>query len=91
MFTEIIMARYGWDTIKTPAAKSNWWDAFWSRPNAYVVGVKTGLEKAFVCVRQAADDEGSKMASPVGRSILHATLKAVWKRWTTSREAQSDE
>lgn len=93
MLAELVMARCGWDAVwflaargPTPAPGERWWH--FMRKGACLVGTWTGPDGDLLCVRPCATvAEAEANLSPPGRSVLDATLRALWLRWRASSQS----
>lgn len=73
----------------------NWSDVWYAHPGdirsnfrkrggCFFVGVWTGPQRDLICVRRADTNQAAeRFLSPSGRTILDATIKAVWKKMTS--------
>lgn len=93
MLAEFIMARCGWDAIwflaadgDPPAPGARWW--YFLRQGACLVGTWTGPDGDLLCVRPCTTSTEAELnLAPPGRTILDATLRSLWRRWTAQSVA----
>jgi hypothetical protein len=91
MIAEIIMDYYGWSDVvcfgvrhpdnPPPGREMCWlpWDVF--KRGSFMVGVFTGKDGDLLCVKKCGSwEDPEAWLSPGGRSILGATLKALYVR-----------
>lgn len=81
MILELLMNYCGWEAVWAPHAGHR---AVW-RPclgGPWFVGTWTGPQHDLICVKRCATlEEAAGLISPPGRTILHAALLSLWKRW----------
>lgn len=91
MIAEIIMHRMDWNEVwYADVPRRGWWRDAWrylfKYDGRWHVGVWTGPQLDLICVRRCATNaEAERSLSPSGRTILSATLKALWRYWRTRK------
>lgn len=86
MIAQFIMSRMGWSDAwfpkvsrpANPDPAREWWHPFIPPKGSVYVGVWTGKGGDMLCVKRCASNEESRAyASPPGRTLIDATLRAV--------------
>lgn len=87
VIAQILMSHLGWSDAWFPNAQTRedpdplhrWWHNVIPPLGSCFVGVWTGPHGDMLCVRRCfTRKEARRWASPPGRTILHATLRALW-------------
>ncbi len=81
MIAEFFIHLMSWDSVWY----ANPGDFRWNlKHGRFHVGVWTGPQHDLICVRKCdTNKKADEFLSPGGRTILEATVKAIWKRMTT--------